>query len=349
MAELPLWVNLALFVVAAAVIWRAGTHLERRADQISKRTGLGQAFVGVLLLATATSLPEVATTVSAIAIHHNASLAVHNLLGGVALQTALLVIADAVSRRRGALTSFRPRSAMLIQGIGVLMLLHLVIAGWTTGGAPAFAAISLWSVLLLVGFVAMMYLTYRERWHPRWTPTPADDYPADAAEDADGEPTDTSQPLRAIGLRFAGAAALVLVAGWLASGAADALADQTGLGSAFFGATALALATSLPELSTTISASRAGRYTTAMSNVFGSNAFDVALLFVADALFRDGAVIAGLEGSGAFVAVIGAIMTCVYLWGLMERADRTILGIGWDSMIAAVVYAAGMAVLYFAW
>lgn len=94
MDSLPLWLNAVLFLPAAAAIWWAGVRLERYADVIAQRTGLGQAFTGMLLLAAATSLPEVATTITAVAVLGNPTLAVHNLLGGVALQTGLLVVAD---------------------------------------------------------------------------------------------------------------------------------------------------------------------------------------------------------------------------------------------------------------
>lgn len=356
MTSLPMWANAIVFVATGAVIWGAGVRLERRVDQIARRTGMGQAFSGMLLLATATSLPELATTVSAVLIHDNATLAVHNLIGGVALQTALLVLADATSRRQGALTSFRPRFTLLIQAVGVVMLLQITIAATTAKGVPTLGPVSLWSLLLVVTFIAMTYSVHRHRGHPRWTPSEADDFPQDARaddDDANDEDDDADDELstRSLWMRFAAAAAFVLVAGWLTSGAADALAEQTGLGSAFVGATLLALATSLPEVSTTTSAVRAGRYTAAVSNIFGSNAFDVALLFVADVMFLEGTIMAHAESSIVFIAAVAAVMTCVYLWGLMERADRTILRlrIGWDSAIALAVYIIGVTVLYIAW
>ena len=94
----PLWINAMVYALSAGVIWWAGTRLERYADAISERTGLGRAFTGMLLLATATSLPEVATTVTAVVFVNNPILAVYNLLGGVALQTAVLVAADWTKR-----------------------------------------------------------------------------------------------------------------------------------------------------------------------------------------------------------------------------------------------------------
>jgi cation:H+ antiporter len=125
------------------------------------------------------------------------------------------------------------------------------------------------------------------------------------------------------------------------------LAHQTGLGSAFFGATLLALATSLPEVSTTVAAARRGRYATSISNIFGSNAFDVGLLFVADVLYRNGSVLAHGGSSLVFMAALATGMTCIYLWGLMERENRTVWRMGGDSFAVLIVYLGGVTVLYF--
>jgi cation:H+ antiporter len=84
----------------------------------------------------------------------------------------------------------------------------------------------------------------------------------------------------------------------------------------------------------------------ATSNVFGSNAFDVTLLVPADALSRDGTLLAHAGNPMISVALVGAAMTCFYVLGILERADRTVLGIGWDSALALVLYVGGMAVLY---
>jgi cation:H+ antiporter len=362
----PLWLNAVIFLLAAGTIWFAGLRLERYADTISDRTGLGQAFTGMLLLAGATSLPEVATTVTAVAVLNNPTLAVHNLLGGVALQTAIIAAADWTKRGRGALTFFSPRFSLLIGGVGLLLLLQLTIAGITARGFPSVASISVWPVLVFLAYLGVLYLMYRYRAQPRWTPSKADDVPPElgiedsspGARDRRGEEDEAQgrkerddrahrQSLTSLWLRFAGVSLLVLVGGWIAAQSADVLAHQTGLGSAFLGATLLALATSLPELSTTTAASRHGRYSVAISNVFGSNAFDVSLLFLAELLYRGGTIIENTEGSVVFVASIGAIMTSIYLWGLMERENRTVLGVGWDSAAALLVYLGGMAVLYF--
>jgi cation:H+ antiporter len=334
------------------MIWFAGVRLERNADAISERTGLGKAFTGMLLLGAATSLPEVATTITTIALLNNPTLAVYNLVGGVALQTGILAIADRAKGKPGALTYFDPRFVLLIEGVGLLILLQLTMAGITARGIPSVFSISAWPALIFLAYLFVMYLTYRYQGHPRWTPSKTDDTPRGGDSGAAPRKSKNDRghargSVKSIWLRFSVFSFIVLGAGWIVAQSADVLADQTGLGDAFLGATLLALATSLPEVSTTTTAVRNGRYNMAISNIFGSNAFDVSLLFLADLLYRGGTIMEHAGASVVFVAAIGAIMTTIYLWGMLERQDRTILGVGRDSAAAVLVYLVGMTVLYF--
>ena len=227
--SLPL--NALIFAFSAAVIWVAGTYLEKYAGAISDRTGLGQAFTGLLLLSTATSLPEVATTITAVALLNNPTLAVYNLLGGVALQTAILAIADRAKRRAGALTYFRPRFVLLIQGVGLLTLLQLTIAGITAHGLPTVFSISVWTVVLFLVYLGTLYLTYRYRGHPRWTPSKVDDMPMERPPEAKGDRKSRAaykertagRSMLSLWLRFCAASFAVLVAGWAVAQSADVL------------------------------------------------------------------------------------------------------------------------------
>lgn len=347
MSDWSPWLNAALFALAAVVIGFAGTRLERSTDQIARRTGLGHAFAGMLLLAGATSLTEVVSTITAVAVLDNPTLAVHNLLGGVAVQTLVLAIADAAKRRRGALTFFSPHFVLLAEGIGLVALIQIAIGGVTMKGVPTIASFSVWLFVLLIAYVGLMRIVYRFQGQPRWTPTREDDVPEEVRGlDAGSEPDD-ERATRTLWLMFAGSSVLVVLGGWLATQSADTLAEQTGLGSAFFGATLLPLATSLPELSTTIAAARSDRYTVVVSNVFGSSAFNVVLLFLAEALYRGGTILERTAPSVVLLAAIGALMTCIYVWGLMERENRTFLGVGVDSAAVMLVYLGGVTALYF--
>ena len=126
----------------------------------------------------------------------------------------------------------------------------------------------------------------------------------------------------------------------------DALSEQTGLGASFVGVALVAGSTSLPEISTTIGAVRRGNHEMAVSSILGTNCLELALFFVADLLYRDGPILAATDRSALFAATLGMVVTCIFLIGLLERRDRTVLRMGVDSLAVLIAYTSGLFGLY---
>jgi cation:H+ antiporter len=333
----PLWVNVGLFALGAAIVWAAGTRLSRYADPVAERTGLGHAFIGALLLGGITSLPELATTLTA-SIGGNGPLAVNNVLGGVAMQVAILAVADALMGGR-ALSSVIDTSAVLLQGTGLILVLALTAAA-ITAGSVVVLGVDLWTLAIFVVALLSLYSIKQYEADPRWRPQEES-----AAEAAPGEaPSDLSTGQLAAWV--AGAGLLVVGAGYLVARTGEAIAVQSGLGASFVGAILLAIATSLPEVSTTFEAVRLGHYRLAFSNIFGTNLLDVALLLVADIGFRGGGVLEEVGAFSQFGALLGLVLTAIYLMGLLQRRSRTVLRMGIDSALVLAVYLGGVGVLY---
>jgi cation:H+ antiporter len=337
-----------VFLAAACGVWVAGARLTRYADLIADRTGMGEAFAGVLLLGVATSLPEIATTGTA-SYGGDADLAGTNLLGGVAMQIAVLAAVDAIAIRGKALTFFSPQPALLMQGVLLILLAALASAAIASREFAAIGRIGMWSLLLAAAYVAALSVIYKYESKARWEPAGEVAQPPQSAMDLKdaraSRDRDTSTARAAVffGLCCAG----VLCTGWLVALTGEALAVQTGLGTSFVGATLIALATSLPEISTTYSAVRTGAYSMAVGNIFGTNCLEVALFPFADVFYREGLIFDELHPSAGYLAALGIVVTAVYLWGILERRDRTILGMGQDSAAVLVIYVAGMAGYYF--
>lgn len=338
-ANLPLFANLATFVAAAAVVWVAGTLIARYADAISKRTGIGHAALGILLLGGITSLPEGAVTVSAASVG-NAALAVNNLLGGIAMQVAILAVAD-FAIGRSALTAVVPNPIVLLQGALNVLLLSVVISGIVVGDT-AVLGIGLWLWLLLALYLAGVWLLARSEGEIPWRPLSGakaqEKPPAEASEQ-------TPQLASTIGKTLVAGIAIV-IAGYILSKTGEAIADQTGLGSSFVGAVLVAISTSLPEVSTVLSAARLGNYTMAISDILGTNLFDVGLLFVVDGVDAGEPILNRVGRFSAFAAVIGIVTTTIFTVGLVERRDRTVLRMGLDSASVLVAYLTGLIILY---
>ncbi|HVL67631.1 MAG TPA: hypothetical protein VM364_10245 [Vicinamibacterales bacterium] len=340
---LSVWTNVAILAGAAVLVWLAGTQLAYYADAISERTKLSKAFLGLILLGVATSLPEIVTTITG-AMLDNAALVAGNLFGGVSLQIAVLAIVDMVAMRR-ALTFFAPEPVLLFQGVMLLMLLAIALAGAAAGDPIEILGVGLTPVLLGAGYVATV------RWSrpgglPRWRPTNLPE--KNAAAEQRKQPS-THGDLSNLRLFACSAlsALVILGAGWALAQTGDALAAQTNLGSSFVGVALVAGSTSLPELSTALAAVRQGNHQMAVSNILGTNCLEVALFLLADVAYRGGPLLGQLEDSAVFAGAVGMIVTCLYLLGLLERRDRTFLRMGYDSVAVLVTYGIGLVGLYF--
>ena len=201
-------------------------------------------------------------------------------------------------------------------------------------------------MVFAVTYVVALFVMYRYEHNPRWQPIgPA---PAGGVTGARENGAGSNRSLNAVLLRFAAAAGVVFVSGYAVAISAAVLTEKTGLDQTFVGATLVALATSLPEVSTTWSAVRMGAYAMAVGNIFGTNALELALFLPADLLHSDAPILNALDSRAAFLGALGIILICIYLWGVLERRDRVILGFGIDSMLVLCVYASGLVLLYVA-
>ncbi|HXW07484.1 MAG TPA: hypothetical protein VD833_19770 [Vicinamibacterales bacterium] len=345
-SSLSVLANLGIFAAACMVVWIAGTRLATYADAISGRTRLSKAFLGLILLGVATSLPEIVTTITG-ALLDNARLVAGNLFGGVALQVAVLAIVDLIAVR-GALTYFTPQPALLFQAVMLLLLLSIAIAGAAAGDPVSLFGFGLTPLVLLAGYVFTVRLSRPGDDHlPRWRATNAPDEAQDsAASQRERSRAMDEVPTSGLYARSAVAALAILVAGWALAQAGDALSKQTGLSASFVGVALVAASTSLPELSTALAAVRQGNHQMAVSNILGTNCLEVALFVLADAAYRGGPILAQTDASALFAAATGMVVTAIYLLGLLERRDRTVLRMGYDSVAVLVAYAVGVTGVY---
>lgn len=338
--NLSLGTNAAVFGAAALAVWVAGTRLARYADKIAVKTGLGHELLGILLLGGVTSLPELAVGVSA-TMAGSAVLSVNDVLGSASINIIILAVADAVYGR-DALTSTPGSPAVMLQGALGILMLSLVVAAGIAGDVLVWG-MGAWSWLLLTSFTCAIWVIWKSQGSNSWLPTQQIPAPPSSSETKTG---DDDASLRALLLRTAGVGAVILVAGFMLARSGVALAEATGLGTSFFGAVLLGFSTSLPELSTVLAAVRMRRYEMALADVLGTNIFNVLIIVLVDALHPGEPVLVAAGRFAAFSALLASVLTVVYLIGMIERRNRTVLRMGIDSLAALVCYGAGVVVLY---
>lgn len=343
----PIWINVAVFIVSAAVIWLAGTRLVRLVDRLAKRTGMGQGFAGMLLLGGIVSLTEI-STVSTAAFTGTPLLALNNLLGSVSINLFLLAAVDPLSGRE-ALTSFVAKPAMLMQGTLVIVLLSVVAMAMILGD-PAVFGVGGWSAALFVLCLGALWMSSRYQGRMVWVPGErAEQAREDTAEEnsADSNGGEVEEALWSIVAKLTGFASIIFVAGFSLSMTGDALAQQTGLGTSFVGFLLVGISTSMPELSTITAAIRLKRYEMAIGDILGSNVFNLLLIFLADVVYTgEGTVLNHAGPFEMFAALLGIVMTAILLLGLLERRDNTVFKMGYDSLAMLLVFLGGVGVLY---
>lgn len=331
-----------VFLVAAVITWLAGARLAGYADRFAKATGLSGALVGLVLLGGITSLPEIATSASA-AFGGAGVLAANNLIGGVSLQIIMLAVVDAMLGRE-ALTSTVPRADVLAYGAMNVALLVLIAAAISAGDVEiAQTGVGVGGVLVIGAYIACLMAARRIGKREAWRPVDA--RPGRDREAGPVEDENPGSPGK-LGLLILATGAVILVTGYVLSSTGESLAEQTGLGASFFGAVFLGGATSLPELSSAISAVKLGRPQMAIGDVLGGNLFNLSLLLLVDGLYREGPVMAELGAFSVVACCIAALLCTILMMGLIERRDRSILRMGYDSAAMLAVYSGGLVVLY---
>jgi cation:H+ antiporter len=318
-----------MFLVSAAVIVFAATQLARYGDVIAVRTNLGRMFIGILLLAGATSLPEVLTTINSLD-QGVPNLAAGNLMGSNMFNMVMLAGLDLASRHHRILrkAAFKHALSGSLASFMIILVLFFMLAdirlqvGWV--GVDA--------ITIMLAYIAAIYLIQKD------TVTAI---VADAEEIPAGYPS-----LRRGVTGFALASGVLLVATPIMVSSSTEIALITGLGTSFVGTTLVALVTSLPEVVTTLAAIKIGADDMAIGNLFGSNMFNMFAIGLTDIFLADGRFLAVIDPSFLIVGVIGLMMTVMGLIGNLAKLDRRIIILEVDALALLVVYIGGLWLLY---
>ncbi len=341
----PLLVLGLIFVAAAVAVWIAGIQLSNTTDVMSSRFGLGQALGGLILLAIATNLPEIAITASA-ALSNNLGIAIGNILGGIGIQTVVLVLLDIFGLwRQDALSYAAASLELVLEGVLVVAVLILSIMGTQLPKSLIFARLTPGALLITITWIVGIWLLGKARTDLPWQEKGR---APDALHKNRGEKTkDTTQKWSTsrVVVVFIIAAVVTLVAGVVLEESGDAIATHIGLSGVLFGSTVLAAATSLPELSTGLASVKAGAYNLAFSDIFGGNAF-LPVLFLFATLLSGQTVLPQAKNTDIYLAGLGVLLTTVYICGLIFRPRRQLLHMGIDSLIVLLLYILGVIGLF---
>ncbi|KAB2874520.1 MAG: sodium:calcium antiporter [Pseudorhodoplanes sp.] len=314
------------FLICAGIITVAGAALTRYGDLIARRTGLSRNWIGLALLATATSLPELFTGISAVTIVNAPNIAVGDALGSCVFNLAMFVVLDLMHRQE-PMYGRVDQAHILTAGFGIILIgfVGASLLLWRDGPAAGFRHIGAYTpIIMVLYFVAMRAaFVYQQRI-------------AHIAEAADAYPHVTLPGAIA---RYLAAAICIAAAGtWLPFIGVE-LADVMGWRTTFVGTLFIAAATSLPEVVVTISALRLGALDMAMANLLGSNLFNVVVIAIDDIAYLRGPLLSSVSPVHGITAFAATIMSGIVIVALLYRPVTRLRGtIGWISLSLLLVY-----------
>lgn len=324
-----------LFCVSAVAILFAGTRLVLIADRLAARTGFGQALLGGVLLGACTSLSGTVTSFTAAWTGHP-GLAVSNAVGGIAVQTLFLAIAD-LTYRKANLEHAAASEENLLQAGLLILLLSLPMAAAIAPEVTLFRVHPITPLILIV-YILGLRRSVALRLQPMWRPRQTEDTKGDRPKAQTQEDTST----RVMLLSFILFASLLAVAGWATAKSGLSIVESTGFSESFVGAALTATATSLPELVTTLAAVRRGALALAVGGIVGGNTFDVLFLVVGDLAYRDGSLYHAVGAAELLLFPWSIIMTAILLIGLIARQRKGLARIGFEGVALIATYVLGL-------
>jgi len=336
--------------MSAVLIWFAGIKLSETSDVLATHFGLGEALGGMVLLAIVTNLPEIAITVSA-ALQHNMELAIGNILGGIAIQTVVLVVLDVFGLGKKDPLTYRAASLVLVlEGIMVITVLTLVVMGNQLKPTIIFLNVSPIDLLIALVWLSGIYMIGKARTNLPW-------HQMGVLPNAQREPRghkkqkkyDSSRKkgvtIPRVILVFGICSLITLIAGVGLEVTGDAIAKQIGMTGVLFGATILAAATALPEVSTGLASMKLKDYQMAMSDIFGGNAF-LPVLFMVATVISGQSVLPQAHKTDIYLTGLAILLTIIYICGLMFRPRKQLLRMGIDSFLVVIIYLLGLLGLF---
>jgi cation:H+ antiporter len=322
-----IWIQ---FIISAALVVLAAVKLAEYGDVIAVRTKLGRAFIGVILMAGATSLPEFLTAINSIRLGIP-DLSGGNIFGANMYNMLLLAFISVLGWRERALRLVVRRHGLT--GGGAILMITLATFFVYTNLDIKIVWVGLDSLILIATYFILVRLL-------RVSTVGGD-------EGVEEEIDESLPSLRRSVIWFGGAALLlVIVMPWLV-GSANEIAIMTGVGEGFVGVALVAFVSTMPELVATITAVRMKVYDLAIGNLFGSNMFNMFALGAVDFLFTEGRFLGKISAEFVLVGFIGLLMNVMALIGNQSRIRRKLLFfLELDAAALVLVFVAGMVLIY---
>lgn len=328
-----LWLQ---FILCSAVIVLCGTNLSKYGDIIAEKTGLGRAWIGLVLMASVTSLPELITGISSVALADVPDIALGDIMGSCVFNLSIIALMDILHGPKPIFSKVE-HGHIISAGFGVILIGIAAISILANANIPSIGHVGLYTPAIIVIYVIgvrSLFLFEKRK---------IKEFVEEMAEALQYKHISTKE---AVTKYVFNALIIVAAATWLPF-IGDRLAEATGLGRSFIGSIFIALTTSLPELAVSISALKIGAADMAIANLFGSNMFNIFILAVDDLFFTKGPLLSYISINHAITGFMAVLMTGITIVSLEFRLEKKVfLRLGWDAIAILHAYFINIYLLY---
>jgi len=327
-----IYLNLFGFMTAAAIIVVTGSRLSKYGNIMADMLGWGKMFMGIVLMASVTSMPELMSGISAVTILDAPDLAVGDIVGSCAFNILIISIMDLFYDHKKPLTSSAQTGHVIAASFSIMLLCLVAFALLMPNIFGTIAWIGGFSLLFLVLYLIAIRVIFLY----------------DKKENNHHEQTKNHYKLtlKQVVYRYVKNALILMLAAMLLPYFGKHLAEESGLGQSFFGTLFIAASTSLPEVVVSIAAIRMGTIDLAIGNIFGSNIFNIAILALDDMLYTKGPIFL-FTSPNHIIPVLGTIIiTTIGITGIVYKAEKK-WKLAIDTALIAVVYVLMMSLLYY--
>ncbi len=336
--ELPQVVTWVLFCLSVLLVLFGGVRLARAGDMIAEKTGIDRAWIGLVIISFATTLPELVTSVSSILLVKEPDLAAGNCFGSMAFNLLLVTFMDLFGNRRLAREEM---NRGLFLSAGILLFLLLVIQfsifslrfNWLSTLRFGNVDISSFFIIVVYFLTSRLIFTYGRNG-------------VSSSETVTEELNYVNSTLGKSFLLYLLAAFCVLVGGMLLAETADRIAIETGIGQTFIGSTAVGITTSLPEMVVAFTAIRLGAHEMVLGNILGANLFNLIIVALCDLLYPQSILLSSIDVTHSVTILLVILMTTVVMLGQFFPPRRKVAGLGWDSLSLFFLYGIGVTLLF---
>lgn len=321
------------FLLCTGIIFFAGTRLSFYSDVIAEKSGLGRTLIGLILVASITSLPEMVNSISAVTYVQVPDIAVGDLIGSCVFNLLIIAFLDLFYRKM-PISSLAQTGHIISGSFGILQLSIVIISLFLKKNMPGFGWVGLNSFIFIAIYIFAMKLTFQ--------------YEKKIIENLNHQNIKLYPEItlnKAIRLFIINAFVVIIAAIFLPK-IGEGIAEMTGLGQTFVGNILIACSTSLPETVVCFGALRCKAVDLALGNLMGSTIFNIAILGIIDLIYKKGPILTIVSQNHIIAALSGIVIMAIVIISLTYRAEKKYLLLSLDAIFILLVYLLNLILLY---